>query len=163
MAKNIAYLGIMSALACIMSYIESLIPFFVGVPGIKLGLANVIIVFVLYTAGGASAGIVSMIRICLVSAMFGNMAAFLYSLTGALCSLCIMIFLKKTKASVYGVSVAGAIAHNIGQLLTAMAVLKTVGVWSYFPVLLVAAVLTGIIIAWIVKELQKRIRFFLSK
>ena len=120
--KRIAYLGMLTALAFIFSYVENLIPISIGIPGIKLGLANLVIVVALYTIGFKDALCLSIVRMILVAFSFSNLSAFLYSLAGGVLSLISMAIGKKSGCfSPTGVSVLGGIAHNIGQILMAMA------------------------------------------
>lgn len=151
-------MGIYTALALIFSYVELLIPFHIGVPGIKLGLANVVIVIVLYKMGWKEAYIISITRVILAGFLFGNLASILFSLAGCLLSLSMMFILYKREIfSVIGVSVIGAIFHNLGQILVAMMVVNTFSVAYYFPVLMIAGVVTGIIIGFLAKEMILRI------
>lgn len=151
-------MGIYTALALIFSYVELLIPFHIGVPGIKLGLANVVIVIVLYKMGWKEAYIISITRVILAGFLFGNLASILFSLAGCLLSLSMMLILYKREIfSVIGVSVIGAIFHNLGQILVAMMVVNTFSVAYYFPVLMIAGVVTGIIIGFLAKEMILRI------
>ncbi|MBQ3561100.1 MAG: Gx transporter family protein, partial [Oscillospiraceae bacterium] len=132
--KKVAMLGLTIALAMIMSYIEALVPLSFAVPGIKMGLANIVIIFVLYKIGTKEAILVSLIRVILVSLLFSNVMAMWYSLAGAVLSLAVMWALKKTdKFSVTGVSVAGGIMHNVGQIITAMILLETQQIIVYLP------------------------------
>lgn len=141
-------MAMMIALALIFSYVEAvLIPFSFGVPGIKLGLANLAIVAALYLLGAKEAFAISVIRVILNGFLFANMAAILYSLAGCLLSLAIMVLLKKTgKFSVVAVSVVGGVCHNIGQIIVAMLVVENLNLVLYLPVLLIAGVITGLII-----------------
>lgn len=134
----------MIALAFIFSYLESLIPLPLGIPGIKLGLANLVVVLVIYHLGNKAAVVVGIVRIILVGFSFGNLSAMLYSLAGGILSLCVMILLKQTgKFHVIGVSLAGGVFHNLGQLLVAVWVLDTGKLVYYAPVLMIAGVVTG--------------------
>ena len=143
-ARAVALYGLLIALAFIFSYIEALIPMPVPVPGVKLGLANLVNVVGLYTVGIVGTAAVSLIRIVLVGFTFSNPASMMYSLAGGFFSLAVMALAKKSgwfgKA---GVSILGGIFHNIGQLTVAMYVTGTGGVFTYLPVLLVAGVITG--------------------
>ncbi|MCD8364411.1 MAG: Gx transporter family protein [Clostridiales bacterium] len=146
-AKTIATLAMMIALAMIFSYVESLIPINFGIPGVKLGLANLVIVASLYLLDGKRAFLISVVRIILSGFLFGNLASILYSLAGGILSLAIMILLKKSKKlSVLTVSVAGGICHNIGQLVVAILVVENLKLVFYIPVLLVSGFLTGLLI-----------------
>ena len=140
-------LGLTIALAMIMSYIEALVPLSFAVPGIKMGLANIVIIFVLYKFSMKDAVLVSAIRVILVSLLFSNVMAMWYSLAGAVLSLSVMWILKKTdKFSVIGVSVAGGIMHNVGQIIMAVILLGTEQIALYLPVLIIAGTATGVII-----------------
>lgn len=153
-----AYLGVFTALALIFSYIETLIPFQIGIPGVKLGLANLIIVIALYKMRVKDALALSVVRILLAGFLFANLFSIIYSLAGGVLSLAVMAFLKKRGTfSVIGVSVAGGVFHNIGQLLVAMFVVETFSVAYYVPVLLVAGVITGCLIGIVSNEMLKRL------
>lgn len=158
MNRKFAFLGLFSALAIILGYIESLFPVFVGIPGIKLGLANLAVLFILERNTWKEALLVSLIRILTIGFLFGNMFSILYSLSGALVSLFVMTFLKKkTSSSIFAVSMAGGIAHNVGQLLVAMAVVENLQLIYYAPVLLISGIITGFLIGYLTSEILKRI------
>ena len=145
--KTIAMLAMMIAIALVFSYVETLIPINFGIPGVKLGLANLAIVAVLYIMGGKQALFVSVVRIVLSGFLFANLASILYSLAGGLLSLAIMVLLQKTKkVPVVVVSVIGGICHNVGQLIVAMFVVESLSLTVYLPVLLIAGFLTGLLI-----------------
>lgn len=159
MKTKVAYFGVFTALALIFSYVESLIPIHMGIPGVKLGLANLIIVIALYKMSIKEACILSIVRIVLAGFMFGNLFAILYSLAGGVVSLTIMSILKKTdKFSVFGVSMAGGVFHNVGQLIMAMIVLESVSIGYYFPVLIISGLVTGFVIGVISNEMLKRLK-----
>ena len=147
-AKTAAMLGMCTALALVFSYLELLIPpIYSAVPGIKMGLANIVIVFVLYRASAWKAVSVSLVRVLLVTMLFGNAMALAYSIAGAVLSLAVMLLLKKLDLlSPVGVSVAGAVFHNIGQILTAMLLLGTAELGYYLIILTVTGTLSGILI-----------------
>ena len=158
MKNKVAYFGVFTALALIFSYVESLIPFQFGIPGVKLGLANLIIVIALYKMLLFEVFLLSIVRILLSGFIFGNYFSILYSLAGGLLSLAVMALLKKLGGfSVIGISVAGGVFHNVGQLLTAMVVVETFSVIYYVPVLLVAGVITGFLIGIAAGEMLKRL------
>jgi len=145
-AKVVAEYGMLIALACVLGYIEALIPLPLPV-GVKLGLANLMTLVALYTVGGRGAAMVSLVRIILVGFTFGNMGSMLYSLAGGVFSLLIMILAKKSGwFSQIGVSVLGGVFHNIGQLTVAALVTETGGVFVYLPFLLVGGVIAGVLI-----------------
>ncbi len=159
MRNRAAYFGVFTALALILSYVETLIPINFGIPGAKLGLANLIIVIVLYKTDWKEALLLSVTRIVLVGFLFGNMFSILYSLAGGILSLAVQAVLKKQGSfSVAGVSIAGGVSHNIGQLIVAMIVVETYQVGYYLPVLLISGLLTGLLIGVISGEVLKRIR-----
>lgn len=147
MAKNVARLGVFVALAMVFSYIEVLIPFSFGIPGVKLGIANIVVVTGLYLFSAPEVLMISVVRIVLSGVLFGNGVSIVYSLAGGLLSFCVMWLVKKAKGfSLIGVSIAGGVAHNIGQLMAAAAILGNIRIAVYFPVLLVAGMLTGMLI-----------------
>ena len=159
MKNRVAYFGVFTALALMFSYIETMIPIQFGVPGIKLGFANIMIVIMLYKSSAKEALLLSIVRIMVSGFLFGNLSSILYSIAGGVLSLEIMTLLKKQGGfSVIGVSVAGGVSHNVGQLIVAMLVVETYQVGYYFPVLLVAGVLTGLGIGVVSQEVLKRIR-----
>ncbi|MCC2253102.1 Gx transporter family protein [Ruminococcus sp. CLA-AA-H200] len=161
MKNRAAYFGVFTALALIFSYVETLIPINFGIPGVKLGLANLVIVIVLYKRGWKEALLLSVVRIVLAGFIFGNLFSILYSLAGGILSLAVMAALSKRDLfSVTGVSMAGGITHNVGQLIVAMLVVETYQVGYYFSVLLIAGVLTGAVIGIVASEVLKRIRIF---
>lgn len=144
--KHIAYRGLLLAFAMILSYVEAQIPFFFGIPGMKLGLANLAVLLALFLFGAGEAFTLNMIRIILSSFLFGNMSMLLYSAAGGLFSFAAMLFMKRQKVfSIVGISMGGGVFHNVGQLLTAFFVVRTGGIFYYMPVLLVAGVITGFV------------------
>ena len=156
---NIAFLGVCTALAMILSYIEVILPpLFPAVPGIKMGLANIIIVFLLYRRGPLLAGAVSLVRILLVALLFGNTMSLMYSLAGGVLSFIVMILLRRLKfLSTVGVSVAGGVFHNVGQILAAMVLLDTNQLAYYLVVLIITGTVSGIFIGLCGATLVKRV------
>lgn len=143
-AGKIAQYGLLIALAFIFSYVEALIPLPVPVPGIKLGLANLVNVVGLYTVGAAGTLVVGLLRIVMVGFTFSNPGSMLYALAGGILSLAVMALAKKMDwFDKTGVSILGGVFHNIGQLSMAAWITGTAGVFTYLPVLLVAGVITG--------------------
>lgn len=158
MAKKIAYSSILVALALILSYIEALIPINFGIPGVKLGLANLVIVIGLYFLNTSQVFIILITRILLVSFLFGNMSAMLYSLAGGIVSFTVMFLIKNIKGfSIVGVSIAGGVAHNIGQLIVASLVVENMKLIYYLPVLMIAGTLTGMLIGIIAQQVRQHI------
>lgn len=153
-----AYFGVFTALALIFSYVETLIPVNLGIPGVKLGLANLIIVVALYKMRLSEAYLLSVVRVLLAGFIFGNYFSIIYSLAGGLLSLTVMALLKKWGGfSLQGISIAGGVFHNIGQLIVAAVVVETFSVTYYFPVLLVAGLLTGLVIGIVAEMMLKRL------
>ncbi len=147
-SKTVAFLGLCCALALMLSYVEILMqPLFATIPGIKMGLPNIIIIFLLYRRNAASAIGVSLLRIILVSILFGNAMALFYSLAGGFLSIFTMILLRRLNfMSAVGVSVAGGVTHNLGQILMAMLLLETVELGYYLVVLTVTGTIAGILV-----------------
>lgn len=156
--KKIAQIGMLVAVAFVLSYVEFLLPVSLGIPGIKLGLPNIVIILCLYECSISQTVGISLVRILLTGLTFGNLSMMLYSLAGGALSLAIMILLKKTgKFSVYGVSMAGGIFHNVGQILVAMFVLQTGLLVYYLPFLLLAGCVAGAAIGFVGGILTKRL------
>ena len=145
--KKVAMLGLTIALAMIMSYIEALVPLSFAVPGIKMGLANIVIIFVLYRFSLKEAAAVSLVRIFLTALLFGNAMTLIYSIAGASLSLAVQWLVKKwDRFSVLGVSIVGGVFHNLGQVLTAAVLMQTREIIYYMAVLLFSGILSGIIV-----------------
>ena len=146
MKSKAAYFGVFIALALIFSYVETLIPIQVGIPGVKLGLANLVVVVVLYKMGVKEAYTLAVVRVILSGFLFGNL------------SLTVMVALKRTKAfSLLGISAMGGVFHNVGQLIMAALVLESLSIGYYLPVLLISGLVTGILIGIISGEMLKRL------
>ena len=147
-SKKIAFLGLCAGVALVLAYVEALLPpLYAAVPGIKLGLPNIAIIFILYRFGLREAAVVSFIRIVAVALLFGNPMTFAYSVAGAFLSLLVMTILRKLDLfSIVGVSVAGAVFHNVGQILTAMVLLGTAELGYYLIVLAITGTVSGILI-----------------
>lgn len=157
-ALKVAAGGIALATALILSYVEAALPINLGIPGIKLGLPNVVILFLLYKYGVGYAATVSLLRVALVGILFGNAQTFIYSLSGAVVSLGIMWILKKTDLFSYtGVSVAGGIFHNLAQICAATVLLETKEMLYYLPILVISGTLCGALIGVIGAILIKKI------
>ena len=154
--RKTAELGFFLAVALILSYVESLIPITLGIPGIKLGLPNLIVVLLLFGQryGAKEALLVNGMRIVLSGFMFSNLYAILYALAGAAFSFIAMLIGKRLRCfSVIGVSVLGGVFHNIGQAVVAMIVVETFAVSYYIPFLIVAGMITGAFLGLIVMEI----------
>lgn len=157
--KAVASLGVFTALALLLSYVEFLLPpLFVAVPGIKIGLPNVIIILALYMVGLRSAIAISLLRVILSSILFGNAMVFAYSIAGAILSITVMAILKKTDIlSPVGVSVAGGVAHNMGQTIVAVILLDTPQIAYYMIVLTLTGIASGAFVGLLGGFLMKRI------
>lgn len=159
MAKKTAYMGMFTALAFVFSYIEFLLPINIGVPGVKLGLANLVVIVALYLTDAKWAFALSLVRVLLTGLTFGNPASMVYSLAGGILSLLIMILAKKRKMfSVTGVSVLGGVFHNIGQILIAVIVVETSSLLYYLPVLILSGTLAGVLIGLLASMSIRRLK-----
>lgn len=157
--KRLVLLAMLTAVAMILSYVESLLPS-VGIPGVKMGLANIAVIFALFRFGWKEAAALSLVRVVLVSLLFGSVGAMLYSLAGAVLSLAVMALLRRIdRFSTVGSSVAGGVAHNAGQILMAMLILQTKQLLGYLPVLAVSGiaggVLTGLAAALLIRRIPE--------
>lgn len=157
--KNIAMCGVLTTLAMIFSYIDSLISIPIPVPGVRLGISNIAIITVLYIVGVKEAIIVNILRIALTSILFGNITSFWFSISGGILSIAVMIFLKKIDIfSTVGVSVAGGVSHNIGQIIAAVILMETSAILYYLPVLLITGTITGIAVGIVAVMVLKRLK-----
>ncbi len=156
--KRVTTLSILVAVAMVLSFVESQIPLPLPVPGVKLGLANIAVIFTLYRLGVPEAAGVSLVRVLLVSLLFGTLPAFLYSVSGAAVSFLAMCLLRRCgRFSAVGVSVAGGVFHNLGQLAAVALVMGTSSLLWYFPVLLVSGTLAGVAVGLLSALLIRKI------
>ena len=156
--KKLTLLGLSVALAMILSFVESQIPSFVPIPGVKIGLANIVVVFALYKLGWKEAVGISLLRVFLVSVLFGHAASFLYSFAGALFSFCGMALMKRTGLFTHvAVSVAGGVLHNAGQILMACILLGTNMIAYYLPFLILSGTIAGVVIGLLASVMISRI------
>ncbi len=147
MAKRIAYNGMFIALALVFGYVEYLIPINFGIPGVKIGLSNIVTVIGLYFMSPIDTAIVLIARILLSGLLFGNFLSILYSLVGGILSFAVMFLLRKIKIfTASGVSIAGSVSHNIGQIIVAIFLVQNINIIYYLPVLLISGVLMGFLI-----------------
>ena len=145
--RRVALTGLMASLALIFSYVEVLFPFNAGIPGVKLGLANLVPLIILYRLDARYAFAANLIRVILAGLLFSGLFAALYSLAGSLTSFLVMYLLKKTRLfSVIGVSTAGGVFHNLGQLIVAMLAVSGPQLFHYMPVLIISGMIAGIIV-----------------
>ncbi len=157
--KKVAYLGLLIALAFVLSYVEYLLPLNIGIPGAKVGLANIVVVVALYTIGGKNAFMLSLVRVLLVGLTFGNFAMMLYSAAGAFLSFVMMYLGKRTKKlSITGVSVLGGVFHNVGQIIVAMFALETSQLIYYLPFLVIIGTVSGVVIGILSGMICKRVK-----
>lgn len=158
-AQKTAFLGLCTALAMVFAYVEAVLPpIITAVPGIKMGLPNIVIIFLLYRYGWKQAALVSFVRVFAVALLFGNFNSFAYSMAGAVLSLLGMMLLKRLGwLSVVGVSVAGGVLHNVGQILTAIFILQTVEIGYYLIVLAISGTLSGVLIGIVGALMIKRV------
>lgn len=155
-SQKISYCAVFTALAMIFSYVEAILPINFGVPGMKLGLANLVIVTGLYYMGEKDVFLISLTRILLMGLLFGNGMSLFYSLTGGILSYIIMVTLKKKSSlSVLTVSVSGGVSHNIGQLSAAAFAVSNIHIFYYLPALLIAGVVTGLLIGIVSEKILK--------
>lgn len=158
-ARKVAFLGLSITLAMVLSFVESQIPVFTTIPGMKMGLPNLVIVFLLYRVGWKEAVLVSIIRVALVALLFGNLQSLIFSIAGAALSLTGMSLLKKTKLfSPIAVSVVGGVLHNVGQVIAACLWTQTAQVAYYLPMLLISGICAGILIGLVAGLLLKRLK-----
>jgi len=161
MKTKVTFLGLLIAAAMMLSYIEALIPFYFAIPGIKLGLANAAILVTLYMYGWKEAFLVNVTRILLMGVLFGNIYSFLFSISGGILSMAVMAtFLYSRKFSILGVSVAGGIFHNIGQIIFGVIFFRINEFLYYIPVLLLSGLITGALIGILLFEINRRVHFY---
>lgn len=155
-------LSALIAVAMILSYVESMIPAFVSVPGVKIGLSNIATVFALYALGWPYAICVSVVRVFLSALLFGNFVSLIYSISGAALALLAMILLKRLdRFSSIGISVVGGVCHNVGQIVAACIVMETAAIAVYIIPLIVSGTIAGIVIGLIAGNLVERIKKYI--
>lgn len=160
--KKMVTVSSLVAVAMILSYVESLIPAFVAVPGVKMGLSNIATVFALYTLGWPYAILVSVVRVLLSALLFGNFVSLIYSLSGAALALLGMILLKRMDIfSTVGVSVVGGVLHNAGQIIAACLVMENAAISAYFIPLVISGTVSGVLIGLAAGALVERIKKYI--
>lgn len=163
-AENVAYLAVFLALALLFSYVEALLPLPFAVPGMKLGLPNLVIVVCLYLFGPLPALLINIVRVLLVSLLFTNIYSLIFSLFGAAFSFAVMLlFCRGFHGSPLVTSVFGGIAHNAGQLLAAALFLQTIDIVYYLPALLLAGFVTGFLIGLLARLILPRLSILLHR
>lgn len=162
-SHNVALAAMLAALALIFSYIEAILPLSAGIPGVKLGIANLVVIVALYVLGFKYAMIVNVLRILVAGLLFNGAFGAMYAMAGGVLSLTVMYLLKKTNLfSTVGISMAGGVAHNLGQLLVAALIVSTMKLFYYFPVLLFSGMISGILIGIVAALTLKRLPVNLS-
>ena len=157
-SKSIAAVALLTALALILSYVEAIIPFNIGIPGVKLGIANIVVVIALYVYGWGHALAVNVIRIVIAGFLFSGVFGIIYSMAGGLLSLLVMVLLKKTGLfSCIGISAASGVVHNMAQLFTAALLVSNLSIFVYFPVLLFSGIICGIITGIVTTVILRRL------
>ena len=162
--KKIATLGVLASLAMVLSFVETLLPpIYAAVPGIKIGLANIVNVFLLYKFSVKDTAVVTRSRVLTIAMLFGNLMTLSYSLAGAVLSIAVMALLKKTKLfSTIGVSIAGGVSHNLGQIIVAIFITSTIEIGYYMIFLCISGVLSGTLIGIVgalVLKYTKKLKF----
>ncbi len=162
--RRLATAGVLTAAAMILSWIEAILPFSIGIPGVKLGLCHIVTLLAVYRLTAWESVAVTVVRILLTSFLFGNVASLAYSAAGGIVSLGLMLLLQrigrrreKPLFSPLGISVVGAVSHNLAQLATAALLMQTAGLLSYLPLLLIAGVLTGTVIGAVASLVLHRV------
>ena len=161
--RQLVTLSALVGVAMILSYIESMIPAFVAVPGVKVGLSNIATVFALYALGWPYAIIVSVVRVFLSALLFGNFVSLIYSLSGAAVALALMILLKRLdRFSSVGVSVAGGVGHNAGQIIAACIVMENAAISLYIIPLIISGTIAGVVIGLVAGNLVERVKKYIK-
>lgn len=158
-SRDVSRYALLIALAMVLSWLESLVPVSAAIPGMKLGLTNLVVMFALYRMRSIDAAVISFVRVLLVSFTFGNAYAFAYSIAGAALSFLIMLALKRSgRFSTVGVSIAGGVGHNLGQIIVAAIVLETEKIFFYLPVLMVSGTAAGVCIGLLGGIITERLK-----
>ena len=158
-SRDVSRYALLIALAMVLSWLESLVPVSAAIPGMKLGLTNLVVMFALYRMRSIDAAVISFVRVLLVSFTFGNAYAFAYSIAGAALSFLIMLALKKSgRFSTIGVSIAGGVGHNLGQIIVAAIVLETEKIFFYLPVLMMSGMAAGVCIGLLGGIITERLK-----
>ena len=157
-AARLTYIALLSAIAIIFGYVESLFPLPVPIPGVKLGLSNIVILYAIIKMNKTDAFLIMLIKITVCSLLFSGMSGFIYSLSGGILSIIAMIAAVKASLSTIGASIAGGIMHNVGQLLAASIMLKSLSVFYYLPVLLLSGILVGFITGAVCASVMRKLK-----
>ena len=161
--KKLTALSVSVALAMLLSFIESQIPPLVAVPGVKIGLSNIVTVVLLYLYGAREAGAVTFVRVSLSALLFGSAVSFIYSLSGALLSFLVMLLFKRIRLfSEIGVSVLGGVFHNAGQIAVACIIMENSAISLYLPPLVISGTVAGAVIGVVSGILVKRLNILIK-
>lgn len=159
--NKISLIGVMIAGAMLFSYVESMIPIMIPIPGVRLGLANIIVLLSLYLLGAKEAFLIGLMRVCLSALLFGNVFSFSMSLFGFLVSYSFMLIIYKTKAfSCYGVSLGGGAFHNMTQLVVASVIIHSTGLFKYTFLFTLVRVLTGLLMRFLTNMIYERVKHY---
>lgn len=149
MSKKVALTAMFTTFATVLSYVESFVPA-IGIPGVKLGLANIAVILALYFVGTSEAFMCNVVRIIIVGAMFGSLFSILYSVAGAIFSFAVIVLLYKSdRFSIMTISICGGVFHNVGQLIIAGFTVETYSVMTYLPMLVISGMITGAIVGFV--------------
>jgi len=157
-SSKITYIALFSALSIIFGYIESLFPLPIAIPGIKLGLSNIVILFALIKLGKANAFLIMLIKVTVCSLLFSGFNSFIYSLSGGILSVLAMIILIKFNFNIITASIAGGIFHNVGQIISSAIVLQSTSALYYLPILLFSGIIVGFVTGTLTKTIISRIK-----
>ena len=157
-SSEITYIAVLSALAAVFGYIESLFPLPIAIPGIKLGLSNIVVLFALIKRNKRDAFLIMIIKVLICSVLFSGMNSFLYSLSGGILSFATMSVAKNLNLSIVGISIAGGVFHNLGQIFAAALLLASPAAFYYLPVLLVCGMIVGAAVGILCKIVIPRLK-----
>ncbi len=148
--KQITQLGMLLSISLVLGYLESLLPVMAAVPGVKIGLANIVTMLVLYRYGGKQAFFIMLLRVTMAGFLYSGVTGILYGLMGGVCCLLVMAILKRYPLfSILGVSMAGAVSHNAGQIIAAVFVMENAAIFYYLPVLCISGILSGLLVGYL--------------
>ena len=148
--KQITQLGMLLSISLVLGYLESLLPVMAAVPGVKIGLANIVTMLVLYRYGGRQAFFIMLLRVTMAGFLYSGVTGILYGLMGGVCCLIVMALLKRCPLfSILGVSMAGAVSHNAGQIIAAVLVMENAAIFYYLPILCISGILSGLLIGYL--------------
>lgn len=163
-AKQVAQFGILTAVALVLGWVERLFPIAPGIPGVKLGLGNTVLLYAIYMMRPRDALLLMAVKVVLSGFLFSSISGMLYSFAGGILSLAVMLLLQRgLKANILVVSIAGALAHNMGQILVALVFVLSRAVLSYVPVLVISGLVTGLLTGIVAKYVLKGLNLYREK